>query len=554
MRIEARRWKVKRPAKKTDHGTGLALLVALVILVGSTGGPLSSTAPDDSVELTTRQSMLLDHLQELDHELYVRILRLELSGVVDDEGLERDAKQLHRRLSSLEAGFASGLTPADAVLRRKIESLQTLADHVERVAAGGQIDSLGLASRRQVKARGARPARLDGANRVQNDSCLAALPFREGRALGSTWLGTPSELGPFPAPGSADVWYHYQSDRSGWLTIDTIGSDFDTVLSLHAACGEEPLEENDDSVGLQAAVSTAVEPGTEFWIRVAGYQGATGTFALNGSAGGTISGIVRDAITLEPVPGVNVRAYTPTLSYVRSAYTDSSGSYTLGPLADGGYLIVTSYVGSYLNELFDDVSCPNITSAGCATEAGTVVEILNQDSVQGVDFDLDMGGQISGQVTHHVSGDPLYGVQIKVWDEMGSNVHTTYTATDGTYTAVGLYPASYYVTASHSLFRDELYDDLPCQIDYSAHCDFSVGTPVAVAVNTVTSGIDFSLDELGIVAGQVTRESNGTPVQFASVQVFGVSGRVVGSDSVDENGNYEIGGLSPGTYFVTASH
>ncbi len=87
---------------------------------------------------------------------------------------------------------------------------------------------------------------------------------------------------------AADVYFKMQARRSGTVIADTIGSDFDTVLSAHSAIpttqDAELMVCNDDINGAQnrqSRVSFAVQAGQEVWLRVAGYNGAVGGFHLN---------------------------------------------------------------------------------------------------------------------------------------------------------------------------------------------------------------------------------------------------------------------------------
>jgi hypothetical protein len=71
---------------------------------------------------------------------------------------------------------------------------------------------------------------------------------------------------------------------SGILTVDTIGSTFDTWLGLWggAAVGSLTLvAQNDDAVGLQSRITQIVTPETQYQISVDGYGFHTGAIALH---------------------------------------------------------------------------------------------------------------------------------------------------------------------------------------------------------------------------------------------------------------------------------
>ncbi len=83
-----------------------------------------------------------------------------------------------------------------------------------------------------------------------------------------------------------DIWYSYTYNGtcplSSW-NVNTFGTGFDTALSLWSACGGTQLGCNDDSGGLQSSITQTgcIQPGTTYYIRVSGYNGADGPGVLN---------------------------------------------------------------------------------------------------------------------------------------------------------------------------------------------------------------------------------------------------------------------------------
>jgi hypothetical protein len=118
-----------------------------------------------------------------------------------------------------------------------------------------------------------------------NDVCTDALEVVDGTYTGSTELaaaGGSSSCG--SSSTSPDVWYAYAAQAGGTLAIDTCGSSFDTVLSVHTFCPGTSANElacNDDSCGQQSSVTVDALPGQVYLIRVAGAQGAFGEYVLN---------------------------------------------------------------------------------------------------------------------------------------------------------------------------------------------------------------------------------------------------------------------------------
>ncbi|MBL9000428.1 MAG: hypothetical protein JNK25_04760 [Phycisphaerae bacterium] len=131
-----------------------------------------------------------------------------------------------------------------------------------------------------------------------NDACSNAQWAAAGiEYTGSTTLATNDGTASCGASGaSPDVWFKYRPVTTGEVRIDTCTSSYDTVLSVHSACGGTQIACNDDSNGVSGApcssLSSFVRPtltaGVTYWIRIAGYNGATGTYKLhiNGGGGG----------------------------------------------------------------------------------------------------------------------------------------------------------------------------------------------------------------------------------------------------------------------------
>lgn len=127
------------------------------------------------------------------------------------------------------------------------------------------------------------PFRLHLAGGVPaNDTCASALVVgggaTQGTTLGATVDGTAS-CGDSNA--SPDVWYQYTATCNAPLEVNTCGSGFDTVVSLHTACGGSEIACNDDGCGKASRVEVNASQGTTYYIRVSGANYAQGDFTMN---------------------------------------------------------------------------------------------------------------------------------------------------------------------------------------------------------------------------------------------------------------------------------
>ncbi len=88
---------------------------------------------------------------------------------------------------------------------------------------------------------------------------------------------------------SRDVWYALSVTQTRTVALSTLGSDFDTVLSVHSAAPGNAGNQivcNDDYAAPQrwSRVTFTAQPGMIYFVRVAGYQGAFGEFRLAATA------------------------------------------------------------------------------------------------------------------------------------------------------------------------------------------------------------------------------------------------------------------------------
>lgn len=108
-----------------------------------------------------------------------------------------------------------------------------------------------------------------------------------GAALGSPVItgSTAGQGNDFDAgcigQDAADVAYVWTALVAGTYTFDTLGSGYDTVLSLREDCVGPELECNDDTVMLTSQVTLDMVAGQSVLIVVDGYGNSTGNFELN---------------------------------------------------------------------------------------------------------------------------------------------------------------------------------------------------------------------------------------------------------------------------------
>lgn len=261
--------------------------------------------------------------------------------------------------------------------------------------------------------------------------------------------------------------------------------------------------------------------------------------------GATITGHVTSAAT--DLAGVFVEIFGAAGERLSGAITDETGTYTSQALPAGTYYCLSGNDLGYLNEIFDDVPCPN----WCDPTDGTPIVASAGDAITGIDFDLALGGMVSGAVVQDPSEDPIEGIFVDIFDSTSGD-HVSWGATDasGTYlTFYALNPGNYTARTWNDLgLADELYDDISC-----INCDVTAGDVFEVTTGNTTTGIDFGLEVGGLISGTVTESGTSDPVVDVHVEIFDSAGDFRTFGVTDGDGEYIIyNALPAGSYFAEA--
>ena len=128
-----------------------------------------------------------------------------------------------------------------------------------------------------------------------NDNFADAIQIPGPGTYNGTNVGATAEPGePQHASRTGNrnsVWWYFTPTGTDRVTIDTDGSNFDTVLAVYTGSAVNALTliaENDDAlgIGLRSRVQFDPQPGTTYRIAVAGHGVSTGSIVLNVAGGG----------------------------------------------------------------------------------------------------------------------------------------------------------------------------------------------------------------------------------------------------------------------------
>jgi len=255
--------------------------------------------------------------------------------------------------------------------------------------------------------------------------------------------------------------------------------------------------------------------------------------------GGWISGTIRDSngialtgIDLDIFDGLGVRLEA-------SARSGIDGSYRLGPLASGSYVVRADpkSTSGYLLQYYPD--SPD------ATTASLVVVNVSATTAM-VDFSLPDAGWIEGFVTDQF-GSPLQGIDLDLFDAV-TLLHEDQSATsdlDGHYLIGPLAVQSYLVRADPSASQmrvREYFNEQAVRTD---------ANPVAVSAGVGTTNINFTLSQGSSIRGFARSRADGSPIVGADIDVFRSDlSRMDQSATTQMDGAFIVGPLPPGNYLV----
>jgi hypothetical protein len=263
-------------------------------------------------------------------------------------------------------------------------------------------------------------------------------------------------------------------------------------------------------------------------------------FALTG--GGVISGKVTDAATNMPLANVVIDVYDSTGDFVDTFFTDGSGNYTATGLATGSYYVVTLNDFGYVDEIYDNIVC-----VPCFVTIGTPVAVTVGATVSNIDFALDKGGDISGDVKDLNTGAPIESIVIEVFTASGEFIAFGVTDALGNYSLNrGIPTGTYFArTGNSAAYINKLYKDIQC-----LNCDITEGTPIEVTNGATTTDIKFTLQKGGRISGTIRNASTSELLNFVEVQIFDSTGRPVVSVFSNTGSYVTDEGLPSGNYYA----
>lgn len=225
------------------------------------------------------------------------------------------------------------------------------------------------------------------------------------------------------------------------------------------------------------------------------------------------------------------------------AISATDGTFAIGALPSGAY-----FVRADPDPALGQLQVAKFYGGVFTLEGATPIVIAGQ-SVDGINIDLDVpGGVIGGRITSKATGAGVAEMDLDLYDSTGQRqAYNAKSDVDGNYLLGPVPPGSYILRADPTIaqgLQRTYYPDTP----FSGEAVL-----IDVTADAVTSNIDFSLSEAGSINGVLLDAESGAGVEAIDLDVFDGAGRRLDvSAKTDSQGNFQLGPLPLGEFFVRA--
>ena len=256
------------------------------------------------------------------------------------------------------------------------------------------------------------------------------------------------------------------------------------------------------------------------------------------AAQGTITGIVVDSLSSQPLAGAVVKAYAEGASTRNRHFrtlTKDDGTYGFDGLPRGKYVVVVSARG-YLSEYWKEAK---------QVKDAEFVDVEDGVTVDDIDFTMVKAGSIAGIVLEKEANHPIADAIIHVHKIDGVFSKKGRSVEDGSYEIDGLPNGEYIVHAIARGYDHQFYFEVETREE---------AIPVEVIGPNQTPDINFALiatqeTPTGIV-GTVIDDETELPIDGAVVMAMPLTFAKPRRAVTGLDGNYELLGLRPGIYIA----
>lgn len=255
-----------------------------------------------------------------------------------------------------------------------------------------------------------------------------------------------------------------------------------------------------------------------------------------------ITGILQNT-SGEPIEGARIGVFklqqvhrqTPDVSTsIRTIQSDEDGSFSVS-LAPGVYHLYATAAG-YAGQWYEGVQDP---------VQATPIQVLEGEHSD-VSLVLPTLGKITGSVMDSNSGDPIAGAHIRVLAEQRTrNRKAFHTITDenGVFTMEELPAGAYLFQAGADGYIPEFWQDASTPKE---------ATLIQVNNNETIENMDVNLETGALLSGTLTDAESGVVLSNAVISVYQPETKIRRTTRTDQDGHYELNGLSAGSYILLA--
>ena len=271
--------------------------------------------------------------------------------------------------------------------------------------------------------------------------------------------------------------------------------------------------------------------------------------AVQGIFGGTatITGVVQSGAVNQP--GVNLNlVQVGSNVYVDSVTTGAAGDYTFSAVADGDYYVLANDPNDdYINAMY--AVGGTIQCESCVPGATSIINVAAGAMITNIDFDLEVGAVINGQVAEGLN--PVTNKQVTL-NRLGQTF-SWYQSSDGSgnFSFKGLPADDYFLTIQDPTddFIDAMYGStatVQCQ-----NCEPDGDSTVSLAAAEIRNGVDFDLVIGASISGQMIDQDTTLPVNTLLLQLIDPNDLAFNwylHTALDGLGGYTVSGIPAGDY------